>query len=156
MSAELLKRFALFKDFTPVGLEILAKIAKPKILLAGKPLFLEGAPSEALYLLVEGRILVALKSSEGKDVPVASLGSGEALGEMALLSGGRAPAHLCSALAESDSKLLEIAHADLQALMKEKPQACMKLLLAAASEFGRKSQDAREPLKHVLARAIPR
>lgn len=156
MSAELLKRCVLFKDFTPIGIEILATIATPKIMLAGKPLFVEGSPAEALVIVVEGRIQIAMKSPDGRDMPIASLGAGEHLGEMALLAAGRHPMHLCSALAEVDSKILEITNSDFQAVMKEKPQACLKLLLAAVSEFARKSQEAREPLRHLLGRATLR
>jgi len=156
MSSELLKRCSLFRDFTPVGLDILAKIAKPKIVLHGKPLFVEGAPSETLYVAVEGRLQVMVKSSEGTQSVVASVGAGESMAEAALLAPTHGPTHLCSVVAEVDSKVLEISNADFQALMKEKPQACVKLLLACASEFARKSIEAREPLKHMLARAVGR
>lgn len=156
MTGEFLKRCALFKDFTPVGLDILARIAKPRILLPGNTLFQEGQPAEALYVIVEGRLSIRTRTPEGQDVPMASLGAGEHLSELALLAAGRNLLHLCSAVAEADTKLFEISANDFQALMKEKPQACMKLLLAAAAEFGRKSAEAREPLKHLLSRAVTR
>jgi CRP-like cAMP-binding protein len=97
-----------------------------------------------------------VKSSEGTLAPVASLGAGESLCEMALLSQGRPVLHLCSVVAEVDSKALEISSADLQGLMKDKPQACVKLLLACAAEVGRKAGDARDLLKHMLARSVGR
>jgi len=156
MSVEMLKQCPLFRDFTAVGLEILAKIAKPRILLAGKPLFQEGKPSESLYLVVEGRLSVLVKGQDGRDSPLASLGPGEHLGEMALLAAARKPLHLASVVAELDSKIVEIANADFQALMKEKPQACMKLLLSLSADLGRKSVEAREPLRHLVARAVAR
>ena len=156
MSVEILKRSPLFKDFTPVGLEILAHIAKPRVLLAGKPLFLEGTPSESFFIVAEGRFQVFAKGAEGNNVPVASLGAGEHVGEMALIAYGRNPMHLCSVVAEADSKVLEFTSADFQALTKDKPQACIKLLFALASELGRKSADAREPLRLLLARAFSR
>ena len=156
MSAELLKRCALFRDFTPVGLELFAKISKPRIVLRGKPLFAEGTPSETLYLLVEGRVQVLVKTAEGTISTVASLGAGESLCEMALLSPAKPVAHMCSVVAEVDSKVLEGSSADLQALMKDKPQACVKLLLACAAEVGRKAGDARDLLKHMVARSVGR
>ncbi|MGC4113469.1 MAG: cyclic nucleotide-binding domain-containing protein [Myxococcales bacterium] len=156
MSVEMLRQCPLFKDFTAVGLEILAKISKPRILLAGKPLFLEGKPSESLYIVVEGRLAVMVKGPDGRESPVASLGAGEHLGEMALLAAAKKPLHLVSVLAEADSKIVEIPNADFQALMKEKPQACMKLLLSLSAEFGRKSVEAREPLRHIVTRALGR
>lgn len=155
MSVEVLRQCPLFKDFTGVGLEILAKIAKGRIVLVGKPLFQEGKPSEFLYLLIEGRLSVQVKGADGRETPLASLGGGEHLGEMALLAAARKPVHLCTVVAEADSKIMEISAVDFQALMKDKPQACMKLLLSLSAEFGRKSVDAREPLRHLVARSIP-
>ena len=156
MSVDVLRQCVLFKDFTAVGLEIIAKIAKSRIVLAGKTIFQEGKPSESLYIVIEGRLSVLVKSADGRDAPLASLGAGEHLGEMALLASARKPLHLCSVVAEADSKLMEIGVADFQALMKDKPQACMKLLLSLSAEFGRKSVEAREPLRHLVARAVVR
>jgi CRP/FNR family cyclic AMP-dependent transcriptional regulator len=155
--SELLKQSSLFKDFTPIGLEIVSRIAKPKIVLAGKPLFSEGGTPEALYVVVEGRFHIAVKGTDGKDVPLASLGVGEHLSEMALLSAtGKPSPHVCSAIAEVDSKVLEISLADFQRLTKEKPQACVKLLLAISQEFGQKVADSRDALRHLLTRAVGR
>jgi CRP-like cAMP-binding protein len=156
MSVEILKRCLLLKDFTPVGLEILARIAKPKVILAGKALFVEGGASESLFIVAEGRFQVMLKNTEGKDIAVAAMGAGEHMGEMGLIAAGRQPLHLCSVVAEADSKVLEISSADFQSLMKEKPQACVKLLFALSAELGRKSAGARDPLRHILARAVTR
>ncbi|MBI5547216.1 MAG: cyclic nucleotide-binding domain-containing protein [Deltaproteobacteria bacterium] len=156
MSAEMLKRCVLFKDFTPVGLDILARIAKPRIVLAGKPLFIEGSASETLVIVVEGRFQVLVKGTDGRDTPLASLGPGEHLGDLSLLAAGRKATHLVTVVAEADSRVVELSQGDFLALSKEKPQACMKLVLALASEVGRKTADAREPLKLLLSRAAVR
>lgn len=152
MSVEVLKQSALFKDFTQVGLEILARIAKPRIVLAGKPLFIEGQPAQSLVVVGEGRFQIVVKDADGKDTPVASLGPGEHLSEMAILSHARPNVHLCTAVAEVDSKVVEIASSDFLKMMELKPQACIKLLLAAAQQFGQKVSDCREPLRRALLR----
>jgi CRP-like cAMP-binding protein len=153
MSAELLKTSPLFRDFTPVGLGILSRITRPRVLLAGNLLFAEGAPSEALYLVFEGRLQLSMKGADGREVPLGSLGAGEHLGQVALISEGAPTAHLCTATADLDTKILEIPAADFRALMREKPQACMKLMLAVAQDFGRRVSSSGDVLKHVLARA---
>lgn len=154
MSAELLKQSILFKDFTPVGLQILGRIARPRVVLSGKPLFSEGAEADALYVILEGRFQILVRNAEGRDVPVASLGPGEHLADMSLLSLEKPVAHLCTAVAELDGKVIEIGRADFKNLMKDKPQACMKLLLAISQEFGLKMADSRDALRHLVARAI--
>ena len=153
MSTEVLRQCAPFKGLTSVGLEIFAKIAKPRILLTGKVLFAEGKPSESLYLVAEGRLGVRVKGPDGHDAPVASLGAGEHMGEMALLATGKQAVHLCTVVAEADSKVLEISAADFRTLLKDKPQACMKLLLALSAELGQKAVDAGEPLRFLMMQA---
>jgi len=152
MSAELLKQSVLFKDFSPVGLDIFGRIAKPRIVLAGQPLFAEGGPSEALYLVIEGRLQISMKNADGQDVAIGALGPGEHLGDMSLLSADVPPTHMCSVLAEANCKILEIGRADFQAATKEKPQACMKLLIALAQELGGKVTASRDALKFALGR----
>ena len=151
MSAEILKKSALFKEFTPVGVEIFSRIARPRIVLAGGPLFQEGSPADALYLVAEGRFQILVKGTDGQNVLLASLGVGEHLSEMSLLSSGSS-VHMCSALAEIDSRVLEIASADFLELIRIKPQACVKLLLAAAQLFGQKVAACQDPLRHFLSR----
>ncbi|MFN7131258.1 MAG: cyclic nucleotide-binding domain-containing protein [Myxococcales bacterium] len=155
MSAELLKKSVLFKDFTPTGLNILGRIARTRVVLAGKPLFTEGAAGDALYIILEGRFRVLMKGSDGKDLPIAALGPGEHASEVSLL-GDSPPNHLCSAIAEADSKVVEIRRADFQQTMKEKPQACIKLMLAISQEFGRKVAATQDTLRHLLTRAAGR
>lgn len=155
MSAELLKQSVLFKDFSPVGLNILSRIVRGRVLLTGNPLFTEGAPSEALYMVVEGRLRLAMQGPDGREVPVGSLGAGEHLGQVSLL-GAQPVAHLCTAIAELDSKILEIPAADFRELMKQKPQACMKLMLAIAQDFGQKMAHSGDVLKFVVGRAAAR
>lgn len=150
MSVEVLKRSALFRDFTPVGLDIFARIAKPRIVLTGKPLFIDGQPAQSLVIIGEGRFQILVKDPDGQEVALASLGPGEHLAEMAILSHARPAVHLCSAVAEVDSKVLEISSSDFLKAMELKPQACIKLLLTAAQQFGQKVADCREPLRRAL------
>jgi CRP-like cAMP-binding protein len=153
MSVHWLSQSVLFKDFTPTGLAIIAGIAKTRVVLAGKVLFSEGAESAALSLIVAGRVRILIKGSDGKDVPIASLGPGEHLGELSLLSRDRRPLHLCTAIAEVDSRVLEIHDADFSRTMEEKPKACLKLLMAIAVEFGRKVADSGDAIKQLVVRA---
>jgi CRP/FNR family transcriptional regulator, cyclic AMP receptor protein len=148
-----LKQFALFKDFTPTGLGILAGIATERVVLANQPLFAEGSPSAALYFVVEGRMKVTLKGNEGQSNYVSTLGRGEHLGELALLGSGL---RLCSVTAEMDSKVIEIKTDEFQELQKQKPQACLKLMMAIATEFGKKLQDNRDAIRQLAFRSVGR
>ena len=130
-----------------MGLAMLAAIADERVVLANQPVFTEGAPSTSLFFVAEGRVKVVVKGEDGQSQFLATLGRGEPLGEVALLGGGD---HLCSVVAEIDSKLVEIKHEEFRNLQRQKPQACLKLMMAIAIELGRKLQDNQEALKRLV------
>jgi CRP/FNR family transcriptional regulator, cyclic AMP receptor protein len=75
---------------------------------------------------------------------VASLGPGDTLGELSLLQTSR---RLCSALAESDVKAVELRADAFKKLLSQKPQACIKLMLNISAEFGKKLNANRDGLR---------
>lgn len=156
MSVEMLKSNVLFKEFTPLGLEIISQITRIKVVLSGQPLFSEDEVATALYIVMEGRFRILVKGTDGRNITIASLGTGEHMGELALLARDNEALHLSTAIAESNSKVLEIVASDFWKLMKVKPQACTKLLLALAKELGEKWVDAQSVFKQLLLRAIVR
>ena len=139
-----LKDSALLKDFSPTGLQILAAIATEKNFPRGTLLFAENMAAEAMYFVVEGRVAIGIKNGEGKDQHVASLGPGDTLGELSLLSPSK---RLCSALAESDLRTVEIRAEAFKKLLAQKPQACLKLMLNISAEFGKKLSANRDGLR---------
>lgn len=141
---ESLKDSALLKDFSPTGLQILASIAAAKSFPRGTLLFAENMAAEGMFVVVEGRVAIGIKNAEGKDTHVASLGPGDTLGELSLLSPSK---RLCSALAESDVRTVEIRADAFRKLLAQKPQACIKLMLNISAEFGKKLAANREGLR---------
>ncbi len=133
-AAQALSKCDLFKGFSETGLAILATIAAERSVRAGMPLFVEGMASDAMYVVQTGSVQVVLKRPDRTDQPLATLGPGEALGQMALLhaSGAR----LVSAVASEDTLVLELRARDFQRLQAQKPQACLKLMMAIASQVG--------------------
>ncbi len=150
VATDRLKGCALFKDFTSTGLGILAGIATERVVLAGRPLFTEGQASSSLFYLVEGKVKVSVKAPDGQSSAVGTLGPGEHVGELALLVAGGT--RLCTATAETDTKVIEIKSDDFLNLQKQKPQACLKLMMAIAQEFGKKVSDNKDAFQKLLAR----
>lgn len=128
-----LKSNALFSNFTDTGIQILATVAQEKRVPSGAPLFVEHMIGDGLYIVAEGRIRLALRGPDGTVTPLALLGPGESLGEAALL---RAGPRLCSATAEGDARVVEIARRDIAQLQRTKPQACLKLLMGVVETLG--------------------
>ena len=147
---EALKASPLFKDFSPTGLQIMATIASAKVVPRGTPLFAENMVADSVVLIVEGRVAIQYKDRDGKDNYLASLAPGDHLGELCLLSPTN---RLCSATAESDAKVVEIKLDAFRKLLATKPQACLKLMMNASAEFGRKLAANRDGLRSLAAAA---
>jgi CRP/FNR family transcriptional regulator, cyclic AMP receptor protein len=89
ISDSLLQGVYLFTDLNPDERASLARIAEAMNLPAGFPIFRAGDPATALYLIENGSVRLAVTSSGGKTVEVATLGSGSHFGEMALIDGAK-------------------------------------------------------------------
>jgi len=139
-----LSRCALFKEFSETGLAILAGIAAERVVPDGTPLFVEGMVSDAFFVVKGGAMRITVKR-DGEEQLMGVLGVGEALGQVSLLRS--AGARMVSAIAEGDSEVVEVRSRDFGRLQTQKPQACLKLMMAVAGQFGRLIEDNREAFK---------
>jgi CRP-like cAMP-binding protein len=146
---EILNACPLVNGFTDGGLALLAGIAIPRAFPAGSTLFVESHASDSMLLIGAGRVVLSVKI-DGKEVVVGESGAGDWLGELALIEPGT---RLCSATARSAVTAVEISHAAFQKLIDQKPQACIKLLLAICSNFARKVVANRDAIKSLARHA---
>src|SRR6266446_834571 len=91
--------------------------AKLEIVSVTRGAFLirQGEQSDALYLVVSGRFRAY---REGQDEPVAEIGSGYPIGEIAFFSG---VARTASVRAERDSLVLKLGRGEFEALAQRSP-----------------------------------
>lgn len=149
-SAAALKASPLFKGFTDTGLSILAGIAVDRAFPKGGALFVENADGDSMFVIVSGSVRISAKNPAGQEVVLGEVGAGDSLGEIALLQAGP---RMCSAVALAEVAAIEFKGPDFQKLMASKPQACIKLLMAIVSQFGRKLADNRDALRSLLPKA---
>ncbi len=81
---DFLRRIPLLEGLSDEDIEWVASFAVPEDLPIGGLLTTEGEPGDALYLVISGDLEVVKRSGSG-DVPIARLGPGEIVGEMAVL-----------------------------------------------------------------------
>jgi CRP-like cAMP-binding protein len=148
-----LARCELFKDFSETGLAILASIAVERALAAGTPLFAEGMSSDAFFVVKSGSFKVQLRKGEpgkgdaSEEQAIGVLRAGEALGQLSLLQ--NQGLRMVSAIAVEPSEVVEIRARDFHRLQAQKPQACLKLMMAVATQLGRSLDENRELLRSV-------
>jgi CRP-like cAMP-binding protein len=144
---EAIERCALFKGFTEIGVRLFAAIAQEKAFPAGTPLFAENMVGESLFIVKSGMVRVSARA-DGAERELCVLGPGEHLGELGLLA---KTVRLVSAVAATSCEVVELAHRDFVRLQPEKPQACLKLAVAIASDLAAKVGESRELLQRLAA-----
>jgi NTE family protein len=127
---DFLSKVPLFAGLDHSLLEQLAHEARTVRLGAGEWLFREDEPGDAVYVIRAGH-LEAVKKSSGS--VIRQLGRGDALGELALLSGSSRSA---SVRATRASELLEVRETDFRSLLNGSPELSRSLNRILATQLG--------------------
>ena len=145
--ATTLAEVELFEHLNDEDRVSLAEAIDVRELAAGDTLFKAGEPGEALYVVRSGEVELFIKDTAGQRIALALVGAGEMFGELALLDRGPRTA---TAIAISDTELLELDRDDLLLLFQRSPAAALRLLAA----MGRMTRKADELLKSRVSRNV--
>ncbi|GAC1559228.1 MAG: hypothetical protein NVS2B9_20920 [Myxococcales bacterium] len=115
-----LKSIDLFRALPSEELAQIAEIAEEQPLAKGDPVFGEGEPGDALYLIVEGRVKV-----HRGDRQLLQLGLRDVFGEMAVLDSEPRSA---SVTVIEDAVLLKIGRDDFRDILSERPEIAMGVM----------------------------
>src|SRR5260370_28729756 len=124
MSIEFLRRLPLFASLPEADLAELYRRSEPMAIKAGDLLIEEGAPGDALFVLLDGELQVT-KRSGAQDVKVDVRLPGEVIGEMSLLDNTPRSA---SVRALSQSHLLMISKEVFEQVLSTSPPAASATL----------------------------
>lgn len=116
-----LRRVPLFSSLNELQLEQLAAGSVRRSFPKGRTIVAEGEPSQALYILLSGRAKVQRSDTEGKEVILAVIGSGEFFGEMSLIDD-----------APRSASVITIESCDFMAINKDS----FKTMLAQSPDIG--------------------
>jgi CRP-like cAMP-binding protein len=135
----------LLRDFTEVGLKILAESTVERSVSAGAYAFRAGEPSEALAIVARGTL--QLVPTDGGS-PVGEVTAGDSLGGLSLLVDGE---RVLSAVALDEVELLELSRDAFEEIKKSHPRTALKLTLCLAQDLAERLREARAPLREFLA-----
>lgn len=124
-----LKKVQFFSELTKDELHDLMELIVEVNLKKDEVLFKEGDEGKALYVIYEGEIQVSKNIKDIKEKVLALLGPGSIVGEMALLETQKRSA---TAVANCDSKVLEITMSDFNSLIEINPSAGFKIMFNIA------------------------
>lgn len=94
-------------------------------LYGGEVLFNQGDQGDSLYIVVNGRLRVVWTDPEGVETTLAELGAGEAVGEMAVISGEPRSATVYAA---RDTELARLSRASVDRVIERHPKAMLTTL----------------------------
>ncbi|MGH8030537.1 MAG: DUF1003 domain-containing protein [Arenimonas sp.] len=142
-----LRDIPLFELLEDADRERLAQVVDLVVLEAGATLFKAGDPGESLYIVRSGDVELFIRDTAGQKIVLTVAATGEIFGELALLDRG---ARTATALALTDTELLELDRDDLLLLFQRTPTAALSLLAA----IGHMTRKADELLKSRVARNV--
>jgi signal transduction histidine kinase len=123
-SHELLRRVPLFAELADDDLEWIARSCVTEDVAAGQVIAAEGDEGDALFVITDGELEV-VKRSRSSDVPLARLGPGEIVGEMAVLE---AKPRNATIRAVVPSRTIRIGRDIVLELVRTRPSAALSII----------------------------
>ena len=124
---ELLGRVPLFAELSEEELSRVASVAIPRSFPKGVRVFHEGDDSDACYVVRSGDLRVTREHSDGRAIALATLGTGDFFGELAMLDGGSRSA---SVETLADAELLALPAVDMRRVIAAHGDIAAKLIVA--------------------------
>jgi CRP-like cAMP-binding protein len=135
----LLHRVPAFSTLTDAELTRVADVTVPRTFAAGEVVFREGDQSDTCYIVRAGRARAVREHSDGRTITLATFGSGDIFGELAMFDAERRSATIETL---EGSELMAILGGDMRRLLRDHPDIAVKLLAA----LGRRLRETNERL----------
>src|SRR5215213_6594727 len=113
----------------------------------GETLFRAGEPGESLYLVRAGEVELSIQDNVGQKITLDTAAPGDFFGEIALLD---EESRTATAVALTDTELIELDRGDLLLLFTKKPDAALHMLAA----MGRMTRKADALLRQRVSRNV--
>ena len=126
--AGLLRSVPLFAELGDDDLERFSRVAVPRSYPEGTRVFHEGDNSDACYIVRSGTFRVTREHPDGRAITLATLTTGDIVGELAMLDG-----EVRSASVETlggEGELLALPASDVRSLLERHPEITVKMVAA--------------------------
>jgi CRP/FNR family transcriptional regulator, cyclic AMP receptor protein len=144
----LLRRVPLFSELSREDLDAISRVAVPRSYPKGVRVFHEGDHSDACYIVRSGDLRVTREHPDGRAIALATLGTGDIFGELAMLD---REARSASVEALSESELLALPAADVRRLLHGSSEITVKLVVALT----RRLREANERIARQSFQTVP-
>lgn len=124
-SGDVIRRIPLFQHLGEAEHQALAALFRERRFPRGAIIVAQGDPGDAMFLIAEGQVKVAVFAEDGREVILSVQSAGGFFGEMALLDDEPRSAHV---IAMTDAVLLQLRREDFRARLKHSPDLGIALL----------------------------
>ena len=141
-----LQQNPLLQGFTDDGIRIIETVCVPRQVEIGMPIFVEKLYGESAFLLVAGEVQISVER-DGQSRTLAMLTAPDVFGELSLLRPG--PRRV-TARARTQVGVIEIHRREFLALQKQRPQACIKLLMNVTDRLAQRLDESGTALERLV------
>jgi CRP-like cAMP-binding protein len=130
----LVAQAALFRGCPAAALDDLVRRMQLKTRTAGSVIVAQDEPGDAMFLLAQGRVKVALFGENGRELTLAVLQPGDFFGEMSMIDRGPRSA---SVVAMEDVVVLVLTREAFAAHLQDHPQTAVNVMTELAARLRR-------------------
>jgi CRP-like cAMP-binding protein len=145
---DFLRQVIFLQDLDDETLSILASLMMPKTIKSGAVIFRELDPSDALYIVERGRVVVSKHVRGEVDLVLTRFNPGDFFGEMGLFD---AAPRSATAHAESDTVLWRLSRHAFEQILADHPamaaRICYRLVTVFIQRLRATNEQAREAIR---------
>lgn len=127
--SDVLHKCFLFRNLSPGHLEKIRAMSRIVTLPGSYVVFERGSTGEEMLVVLNGRLKVSVTDGEGREIILGTVGSGEIVGEIAMLDGRGRSATVTTL---TPSELLVIQRKDFMPFLEQNPKAAIDLIMVLA------------------------
>src|SRR6266699_3705122 len=147
MTIDTLRQVPLFESLDDDAAKQLCELLETLDCEVQKVLFRAGDAGDAMYVIERGKVRICVQATDGHELTLAELGSGDFFGEMALLDGQRRSAN---AVVAEESRLAVLSREHFLFFMRSNPNVALEMLTALANRL----RHTDELLRHTATRNV--
>jgi len=129
---EFLKSVPLFSRLGEASLDAVLRLTRRRKFRKDEVIFHEKEPGDSLFVILHGRVKVAIFGDDGKEVTLSILSEGDFFGEMSLLDQEPRSATI---VAEEDCELLSLQRDDFTRAIEQDPGMSASLIQVLAARL---------------------
>lgn len=147
LRGEFVREISLFRGLTHDEIQQLLDVSEEVRYSQGKPIFEEGDPGRALYIVIEGTVQITLAVPSISDTEVARLESRGVFGESSFF---HASSHHATAVCLTPVRVIRLRYEKYRQLLEEDHLAALKLGANAAEVLAERLQQTDEWIERML------